>query len=900
MILHSIEITHVGRFRGTHRLGPFHDGINILGAPNESGKTTTLRAAARGLFDRHTTKGDEIKSLQPAGSDLAPRVQVEFGAGAGRYRITKTFLVGPRSHFHRWNGETWILEAESDAADQRVQALLRSGLPGRGATRPEHWGLLGFLWAEQGSPADWPDLDDSQFGQQLRSRLAQVVVDPVVDAVRSRLAGEWEPQLTLAGRPKAGGTLAQAEAELEDVTRQLEEVRRLRTEQESLLQGFQQLDQEVQGLETESIAQAQAAATLQEQAREDERLRARITMLEQALEHRREALASVHADSERLRRLREELVRHDAEAEREEVRMAAASLELNQMRERHESLEIGRVAAETALDGLRQRLRWVQGGLQGLRLRAEAEALGNRCRQAERIETERRGLEAERSRLPALTPAALRRIEALVENVRTLRTEARALGITVELRPETATSATVDSGPEQPLEAGSELRVHRPRRVEIQLRGWGTVVVQSGAVEAQDAADRLSAAESELATAWAETGVGSLEQAREAIQQRRELELRIQAGVDGMKPFLGDFRTVAALKEAFEGAARRADATQHKPLQGDPGIARSRTELEELEHSMAAEIAAGESRIRMLAQDLRQCTEEDRKLTQRQRESAAVAAEHRARARATAAEATTLEARFPKGTEAARSEAGLAFAEAEARVLAAKAALPPDSERLADRNRRAQTALLQVNEALHERRAQRDRTRGQLEALGGQGLFTRETELSERCEEVRIRRDSIRVRAVSARIAHGLIERRKAAAIRAVLAPLERRLSESFAEVSRVPDRRIFLDGQLRVEGIGTSRETAHAFGQLSQGAREQLLLCLRLAVAEELSRDEPQVLVLDDVLVNTDPLRQERLHDLLESRKDRLQVLILTCHPERYRGLGHALSWSRVGEPEA
>ena len=163
-----------------------------------------------------------------------------------------------------------------------------------------------------------------------------------------------------------------------------------------------------------------------------------------------------------------------------------------------------------------------------------------------------------------------------------------------------------------------------------------------------------------------------------------------------------------------------------------------------------------------------------------------------------------------------------------------------------------------------------------------------------------MRRDSIRVRAVSARIAHGLIERRKAAAIRAVLAPLERRLSESFAEVSRVPDRRIFLDGQLRVEGIGPSRETAHAFGQLSQGAREQLLLCLRLAVAEELSRDEPQVLVLDDVLVNTDPIRQERLHDLLESRRDRLQVLILTCHPERYRGLGHAVSWSRVGEPEA
>ena len=39
---------------------------------------------------------------------------------------------------------------------------------------------------------------------------------------------------------------------------------------------------------------------------------------------------------------------------------------------------------------------------------------------------------------------------------------------------------------------------------------------------------------------------------------------------------------------------------------------------------------------------------------------------------------------------------------------------------------------------------------------------------------------------------------------------------------------------------------------------------------------------------------------DLLEARKDRLQVLILTCHPERYRGLGHALGWTRVGETES
>ena len=156
MILHAIELTGVGRFRETVRVGPFASGLNVLAAPNEAGKTTALRAAARALFDKHTTKGEELKSLQPAGTDLAPRIAVEFETGAGRFRIEKTFLQAPDSRLRVWQSGAWQLVAEADKADQRVQDLLHTSLPGRGATRPEHWGFLGFLWARQGEPAAWP------------------------------------------------------------------------------------------------------------------------------------------------------------------------------------------------------------------------------------------------------------------------------------------------------------------------------------------------------------------------------------------------------------------------------------------------------------------------------------------------------------------------------------------------------------------------------------------------------------------------------------------------------------------------------------------------------------------------------------------------------------------------
>ncbi|MGB8481300.1 MAG: metallophosphoesterase [Acidobacteriaceae bacterium] len=57
------------------------------------------------------------------------------------------------------------------------------------------------------------------------------------------------------------------------------------------------------------------------------------------------------------------------------------------------------------------------------------------------------------------------------------------------------------------------------------------------------------------------------------------------------------------------------------------------------------------------------------------------------------------------------------------------------------------------------------------------------------------------------------------------------------------------------------------------------------------LSEQERQSLILDDVLVNTDPIRQERVLDLLQNAARDIQILVLTCHPDRYRGVGSAVT---------
>ena len=131
-----------------------------------------------------------------------------------------------------------------------------------------------------------------------------------------------------------------------------------------------------------------------------------------------------------------------------------------------------------------------------------------------------------------------------------------------------------------------------------------------------------------------------------------------------------------------------------------------------------------------------------------------------------------------------------------------------------------------------------------------------------------------------------------------MLAPLQERLGARFAQVSGERERHIFLDEALNIRGLGRKADELVAFDDLSQGAKEQLLLCLRLAVAEELAAAPGggrQSLILDDVLVNTDAVRQARVLDVLSgAAAGGLQILVCTCHPDRYRGVGEVVEIRR------
>jgi uncharacterized protein YhaN len=87
-----------------------------------------------------------------------------------------------------------------------------------------------------------------------------------------------------------------------------------------------------------------------------------------------------------------------------------------------------------------------------------------------------------------------------------------------------------------------------------------------------------------------------------------------------------------------------------------------------------------------------------------------------------------------------------------------------------------------------------------------------------------------------------------------------------------------------------------------SFGTEEQLALLVRLAIGNLLAQDESQVAILDDPLAHADSAKHQRMLDILrwasagapsgsgeQQAWGKLQVFVLTCHPERFDYLAGA-----------
>jgi DNA repair exonuclease SbcCD ATPase subunit len=74
---------------------------------------------------------------------------------------------------------------------------------------------------------------------------------------------------------------------------------------------------------------------------------------------------------------------------------------------------------------------------------------------------------------------------------------------------------------------------------------------------------------------------------------------------------------------------------------------------------------------------------------------------------------------------------------------------------------------------------------------------------------------------------------------------------------------------------------------RLSQGTAALLAIAVRIALAEELLKEAPMFVLMDDPFVDLDATRRKLAAQVLQELGERTQVIVLTCHEEHANELG-------------
>ena len=240
MKLESINLENWKIFRSPIKV-EFSPGINILYGTNESGKSTLIEAIRLVFFNKHNSKSQKIKDIVPWGSKLYPQANIIFQENEEIYRINKRFM-SPESNLEKYYNDSWNMVADRDQADKEVVKILGGNLPTRGDSKPEFWGLGQSLWMVQGKPLITDELNAETISS-LKGLIGAAIESEEEKKVLEQIHKEFSSVYTESKRnPRAGSKLLKMNEELIGLKKDLTEVNTHKIRKEELIRDIEDKD----------------------------------------------------------------------------------------------------------------------------------------------------------------------------------------------------------------------------------------------------------------------------------------------------------------------------------------------------------------------------------------------------------------------------------------------------------------------------------------------------------------------------------------------------------------------------------------------------------------------------------------------------------------------------------
>jgi chromosome segregation ATPase len=871
MKLKRLRIEQFRQFRQPLEIRDFESGINLFTGPNESGKSSIVRAIRAAFFERH--RSSSVDDLCPwDDSSAVPTVELEFGVGDTAYLLTKSFL-----HRKRCELKIDTQRLESTDAEDQLAELLGFQFAAKGASKPEYWGIPGLLWIEQGSGQQVHEAV-GYATDHLRSALSDSlgeVAGSGGDEVLERVRAERTMLLTTTGKPT--GQLSKVAADLAST----------RTRMSALEDQIAAYRQQV---DTLGSLRQQHAAEEAEPPWEDFRAElkiaedkhASIQQLDQKLTQDRSQLKQYDSILTLLRQQITDFAKQAQELASRETVLAEAMERVEKATAAHAQLAGKQQATDAAYQHAREALRLARQEDQRATLtrcirdaQPRLLALANAITAAQAAQSQLAGLRkfAVASEIDKRDLATLQKQHKDLRELE-IRQAAIATHLQFELEPGksiTLNGEVVPDQGERMLVAAGELGIPGIGRVLIRPGGTDLAELVRDQSELQEAHDSL----------LQRIGVASLEEAeqRNANYQQQLLDIRQAEQALALHAPKGLDALLAEQSEINIRVAEAQVALEQFPDAPEaPALPQQQAEGQQED---AREALAMTSREASDAKQALATAEAARNNAQRERDALHHALQDPARQKRQQDANQRL-----LGTNAERD------ALAQRIDVQAQQIEEAHPDILAQDIVRLHRSVEQTEKQFRTRGEEIIRLQTQLEAAGAQGLEEQSAELVVQVEQLAHRHAELSRRAQALDLLLNLLEGKRRELTRRLQAPLQKHLNHYlhllFPQAASLEIDENLMPGPLTRPGA--RGQESGEFEALSFGAREQIGVISRLAYADLLQDSgRPTLIILDDVLVHSDEQRLAQMKRILFDAAQRHQILLFTCHPAVWRDLGVA-----------
>lgn len=860
MKIHSISLRNVRAVEHLELDDIPDTGVMLLHGDNEAGKSTVLDAIDAVLNFKHSTSDSRVKVLAPAGKDVGPEITLRATVGPYTFSVRKVFLRKKRS-------ELTITAPKREQftgreADDKLEAILDEHLDKTlAATLFLRQGELDPGIAAAGIPSITRALDTGEAGSD------EAAPGTEDTALMQRIEAEYLRFFTAKGRKNAAyadlekrvesasASVAEFDAEVARLSGFVDEVARKETE---IARISAELPEAVEQ-EATRAEEAAAAKALADKAEAAQQAKDRAEIdLERATEDiaaRAAARSRVDALTAEAAELSASLVTAREAAEGEQARV----VELTGARDR----------AKERLAQARADVKDAEAARQQVRGRIRAAELGEIIARLDAADKELADLRAAQPEKP-VTDADVRAVETAREELGLQRRLRDTASAKLEITAPEGSVLSVD-GDVVDFDGTATVGVHHGTRV-----GIGDVdVVYRGAQGTEQAAEAVESAQRELSELLDAHGCDDIDALRSLRDTHAELAGELTMAQRRREDVLGarDAEELRA-EHARLAALVEGDAVVGELGEDEAEAALSAAQRELDEASDALELAEGALRP----------------WAERKEATALAVLEERAEAKtaekdAAVASLAAAEEKTPtEQLETARERAAVALdaAKKQAQVLAVELKRA-DPELAADLLEGAQVKVRNLRNRLGEAERRVAELSGRIEQAAG--VAEQADRAASALEAAESELATTTRRAEAAQLLRETMLRHRDEARARYAAPFAETLNRYATRVFG-PDVEFTLGESLEIQARTLHGATV-ALDQLSGGAKEQLALLVRFAIAELAGTGQagksPVPVIVDDALGATDPTRLELMNSLFNQVGRESQVFVLTCFPQRF-----------------